>query len=175
MTTTEAAEPGVGDFAVCSSGGNAGKTIAFGEWLCGDQFTQYQHAFIYVGDGRIIEAAPDGCAERFRADHAVELWSTGIIELTDAQRRTIVAYARQYIGVGYSWADYVAIAAHRLQIPFPHLKAYIASTGHQICSQLVDQCYLDAGVHLFCDGRWPGMVTPADLAGLLLLEERSCL
>ena len=170
MTITE---PDVGDFAVCSSGGDAGKAIAFGEWLCGDQFTQYQHAFIYAGDGTIIEAAPDGCVERARTGHAVELWSTGIIELTDAERRTIVAYARTYIGAGYSWADYAAIAAHRLHIPFPHLKAYIASTGHQICSQLVDQSYMDAGVHLFRDGRWPGMVTPADLAGLLLHEKGS--
>jgi hypothetical protein len=36
-----------------------------------------------------------------------------------------------------------------------------------ICSQLVDQCYQDAGVHLFADGRWPGDVTPADLYRLI--------
>jgi uncharacterized protein YycO len=166
------AEPGPGDFAVCSSGGDAGKMVAFGEWLCGDQFTQYQHAFLYVGDGRIIEAAPSGCAEQALGGHTGVLWSAGIVELTDAQRRTIIAYARGYLGTGYSWLDYAAIAAHRVRIPVPHLKAYIGSTRHQICSQLVDQCYLDAGVHLFADGRWPGFVTPADLAGLLLREAR---
>ncbi len=32
-----------------------------------------------------------------------------------------------------------------------------------ICSQLVDQSYQDAGVHLFSDGRWSGYVTPGAL------------
>jgi hypothetical protein len=32
-----------------------------------------------------------------------------------------------------------------------------------ICSQLVDEAYLRAGVHLFDDGRDPGDVTPGDL------------
>ncbi len=41
---------------------------------------------------------------------------------------------------------------------------YVAGTGHMICSQLVDQSYLDAGVHLAEDGRFPGDVTPGDLA-----------
>ena len=36
-----------------------------------------------------------------------------------------------------------------------------------ICSQLVDQCYLEAGIHLYDDGRDPGDVTPADLAELV--------
>jgi len=47
---------------------------------------------------------------------------------------------------------------------------YVAGTGHIICSQLVDQCYLDAGVHLFDDGRFVGDVTPGDLAHVGTIE-----
>ncbi|MFD0528968.1 hypothetical protein ACFQ1I_21760 [Kitasatospora arboriphila] len=89
--------------------------------------------------------------------------------MTDGQRAAVVAAARGYIGVPYSAADYFALGAHRLRLPVgPLIKGYVASSRHMICSQLVDQCYLDAGVHLFSDGRWPGYVTPADLAKLLL-------
>ncbi len=44
---------------------------------------------------------------------------------------------------------------------------YVASSKHMICSQLVDFVYMQSGIHLFNDGRWPGYVTPADLASLL--------
>jgi cell wall-associated NlpC family hydrolase len=159
--------PQPGDFAVCGVAGDTGKLIALGEWLNGDAFTQYQHAFVYIGDGQIVEAEPGGARRRPVTGHTAELWSSGIIQLSAAQRDAIVKAATGYLGTPYSAADYFALAAHRLRIPAPGLRAYVASSGHMICSQLVDQCYQDAGVHLFTDGRWPGYVTPAALAGLL--------
>lgn len=63
----------------------------------------------------------------------------------------------------YSVADYFALAAHRLHIPAPHLKRYVRSSGHMICSQLADAAAAEGGWHLFEDGRWPGDVTPGDL------------
>lgn len=87
--------------------------------------------------------------------------------LTERQRTAICAAATAYVGVPYSFLDYLAIAAHRFHLPLPGLRRYVASTGHMICSQLVDQSYQDAGVHLFADGRWPGYVTPMALYNLL--------
>ena len=46
-------------------------------------------------------------------------------------------------------------------------KASLIVICMMICSQLVDYCYLMAGVHLFNDGRWPGYVTPEDLANVI--------
>ena len=77
------------------------------------------------------------------------------------------------MGVPYSFADYAALAAHRLHIPAPGLREFIGSSKSMICSQLVDQCYVDAGVHLFRDSRWPGFVTPAALAGLIRAREET--
>src|SRR5258708_35416147 len=101
-----------------------------------------------------------------KARYGGMLWSTGAVPLTGTQRTAICLAARSYIGVGYSWADYMAIAAHRLHIPSPGLRDFIADSSHMICSQLGDKCYADAGVHLF-SGIGPGYGTPADLAAVI--------
>ncbi|MEV4614980.1 hypothetical protein AB0K43_20635 [Kitasatospora sp. NPDC049258] len=150
--------------------GGVGRLIRIGQWLNGDGFADFEHAFVLVDDDHLVEAQPGGAEllplSAYR-DHP-QLWSTGIIPLTGEQRGAIVAAARGYLGVPYSFADYAALAAHRFHLPVgPLIKGYVASTRHMICSQLVDQCYQDAGVRLFADGRWSGYVTPADLANRL--------
>lgn len=150
--------------------GSVGRLIRFGQWLNGDGFADFEHAFVYLGDGDLVEAQPGGAVlESLTAyDGRPVLWSTGRIALDDEQRQSVVAAARGYLGVPYSVADYFALAAHRIHLPVsPLLKGYVADSRHMICSQLVDQCYQDAGVQLFTDGRWPGYVTPADLTRLL--------
>ncbi|GAA4855521.1 hypothetical protein GCM10023235_36310 [Kitasatospora terrestris] len=169
-TAPSTSPPLPGDFAVVRMGGRAGRLIRIGQWLNGDGFADYEHAFVYVGVGELVEAQPGGAELRPLSvyDGHPVLWSTGRVPLTDSQRDQIVAAARRYIGVPYSLLDYAALAAARLHLPIgPVLRRYVADTRHMICSQLVDQCYQDAGVHLFSDGRWPGYVTPADLANLL--------
>jgi len=171
--------PGLGDFAVVSAGGAVGPLISLGEFLDGSGFTQWDHAFVYVGAKQIVQTNPGGAREvqitDWRAGRADALWSTGAIELTGSQRAAICAAAIGYAArnVHYSSLDYLALAAHRLHLPVPWLQHFIADTGHMICSQLVDQCYRDAGVQLFSDHRWPGYVTPADLGELI--EGRSAL
>ncbi|MDH6578990.1 hypothetical protein [Kitasatospora sp. MAP5-34] len=150
--------------------GRVGRLIRIGQWLNGDGFADFEHAFVYVGDGDLVEAQPGGAVLEHLVDSDSRpiLWSTGHILLDDEQRQAVVSAARGYLGVPYSAADYLALAAHRLHLPVsPLIKGYVADTRHMICSQLVDQCYRDAGVQLFRDGRWPGYVTPADLSNLL--------
>jgi hypothetical protein len=161
--------PIAGDFGVVHMDGDSGKWIHIGEMLNGDGFANYEHAFVYVGNGMIVEAEPGG-AQLAKYHYENVLWSTDRIALSNEERFMICNSARSYVGVPYSAADYFAIAAKRLKLGVlvPGLKAYVASSKHMICSQLVDQCYSDAGVHLFQDGRWPGYVTPAALAELLL-------
>ncbi|RKE19934.1 hypothetical protein [Streptomyces sp. TLI_171] len=167
MTTTP---PLPGDFAVVRMGGRTGRLIRIGQFLNGDGFADYEHAFVHVGDGQLVEAQPGGAELRPLSvyDGRPVLWSTGRIPLTEEQRTAITAAAHRYVGTPYSLADYLALAAARIHLPAgPLLRNYVATSKHMICSQLVDQCYQDAGVHLFDDHRWPGYVTPADLAKLL--------
>jgi cell wall-associated NlpC family hydrolase len=165
---TTATDPEPGDFAVVSVGGTPGRLIGLGERLNGAAaFSEYQHAFIYVGNGQVVQAEPAGAAYASVSPHTKTLWSSGRIPLTASQRSAISRAARGYVGTPYSALDYLAIALHHWHLPIPHLRGYIASTGHMICSQLVDRCYQDAGVQLFADERWNGYVTPADLARLV--------
>lgn len=159
--------PEPGDWAVCDAGGAVGKAIQLGEWLNGNGFTDWEHAFVYVGGGKVLQAEPDGSKIVPLKPRAHILWSSGTIPLTPLQRSLVPGVAAQLTGVPYSFLDYGALAAHRLHIPVPGLRDYIDDSHHQICSQLVDDFMLRLGVHLFADGRWPGFVVPADLAGLL--------
>jgi hypothetical protein len=156
-----------GTIGLTQISGNVGKLIEIGQWLNGDGFKDWEHAFLLGPGGRILEAEPGGARVGNVSEYSSIYWCTSIAKLTNAKTLTAVwAGAQKYTGVGYSFADYFALAAHRLDIPGPALKNYIASSGHLICSQLCDQAYMDQGVHLFTDNRWPGYVTPEDLYNL---------
>lgn len=170
--------PQPGDFICVPIAGQVGKLIEVGQFLAGQKFQPYEHAEVYIGQadangpyGYTVSAYPDRqgkqalpCAPQ---DYAGSLWSSGLISLSAAQRASIVNYAVAHEHIGYSALDYFALAAHRLHIPSPGLKAFIGDTGHMICSQFTDYSYEQAGVHLFTDNRWPGYVMPMDLASLL--------
>lgn len=172
---------GLGEFAVIPVHGTTGELIRIGEWLCGDGFKNYEHAEIYVGNppgekplpaGYTLGAYPGGAAYHNVPPVGFQqgwLWSGSVIPLTPEQRAKIIQTAQRLEGTPYSALDYFAIAARRLHVPDPRgeLRDYIASSKHMICSQLVDYCYLQAGIHLFNDGRWPGYVTPEDLANVI--------
>jgi hypothetical protein len=115
-----------------------------------------------------------GGAEMIRLEDASEpyIWSTGRIPLTEVQRMFISEYAIGLVGTPYSFLDYSSIALAHYRIRPRWVRDFVASTDHLICSQLVDEAYLRAGVHLFDDGRLPGDVTPGDLWWLLQRDRR---
>lgn len=148
--------------------GLLGLLIHVGQILNGDG-SRYTHAFLVTDDGDAFGAFPGGAVgiamaveERMRGPVAYL-----DIPLTDVQRDSVLAAAGRYLGTPYSFMEYAALIALRLRIPSRRLRAYVASSGHMICSQLVDQIYRDAGVRVFNDGRLPQDVTPGDLARLL--------
>lgn len=166
MATDSAPRPG--DIGLTTIPGPVGALIRVGQWLNGNGFGHYQHAFLVLPDTELLEAQPGGAriASQSEYDRATTVYvaPTG---LTDVQRQAICDAGRRYTGVRYSFLDYLAIAAHRFHLPVPGLRRYVAASRHMICSELVDQAYQDAGVHLFSDGRWPGYVTPMSLWDLL--------
>lgn len=160
-------DPNPGDIFAVPMDGVAGPVIKFGQWLNGDGWTRYQHAGVVVGevDGyqgtRTVEAYPGGAVigrlDRF--DPSEIVW----LRCPPPYRDAVAGAALGMKGTPYSDLEYMALALHRFHIPAPHLKAYIASGGHQICSQLADAAALKGGWHIYADGRWPGYVTPNDL------------
>jgi hypothetical protein len=156
--------PPAGLIGLTSISGSTGKLIEFGQWLNGDGFAQWEHAFMSVGDGLVVEAEPGGARVAHSSKYAVVHWCYGLYKLgTVRQNENAALAAKRYVGVPYSAADYFALAAHRLHVPVPGLQGYVSSSGHMICSQLVDQADTDAGIHLFADNRWPGDVDPLSL------------
>lgn len=159
--------PQPGDFALTRIPGFTGRFVAAGQWLVGDA-APVQHAYVYVGWGQVVQAMPGG-AELIPLEEAHEpvMWSTGKIDLHPWARMRIVAEARSLVGTPYSFLDYASIALAHYRIRPAWVRDFVADSGHLICSQLVDEAYLRAGVHLFSDGRIPGDVTPGDLYKLL--------
>jgi cell wall-associated NlpC family hydrolase len=162
-------DPQPGDFGLCSISGDVGRLIRLGQWLNGDGFTGWEHAFVFVGDGQIVEAMPGGArlADVSEYDGRPLLWSTGRIPLTDGQRAAVAGAARGFLGVPYGFGDYLSLALLRFHVRPGWVKRRVASNRTMICSQLVDASLLAAGVHLYADGRIPGDVTPGDLWELI--------
>lgn len=168
-------QPKPGDIGLTTISGWGGKAIRFGQWLNGGGWADVQHAFVVVEaaskfrDEMIVEAMPGG------ADHTTN-WhpkkTTHYLRCPEGFRTAVVRAALEYVDVPYSVADYFSLAAHRLHIPAPHLRAYIKSSKHMICSQLADAAADNGGWHLYADGRWPGDVTPLDLERLYAQQQR---
>src|SRR5690349_23808429 len=114
-------EPQPGDFGLVSIEGGVGMLIRIGQWLNGDGFRNYEHAFVYLGDGKLIEAQPGGAQIDDLAKYAGReiAWSTGLVELSEAQRTGIVADAMKLVGTPYSFLDYLAIFLYRIHIRHP--------------------------------------------------------
>lgn len=162
-------QPRPGDIGLTQIAGWTGRAVRLGQWLNGDGLADFEHAFVVTSPASggcretIVEAMPGG------AQHVAD-WHdpsrTRWLVCPDEHREAVARAAVSFVGVPYSWLDYVSLALRRFHIPAPHLRAYIRNSGHMICSQLVDRAANLGGWHLFADSRWPGDVTPGDLGRL---------
>lgn len=179
------APPKPGDFCCTPAGGDLGKAILVAQRLAGNHHPEYEHAEVFVGQadargpyGYTYSAYPDNGTPGKSGKRALPaspermpgyIWSSGIINLTEEQRMGVVSWCVTHPDVQYSWEDYGALVMHHLHVPSPGLRDYIVSTRRMICSYYTDTAMCDgADVHLFQDGRWPGDVTPGDLADMLI-------
>jgi len=192
MTQSPGNGPPIGSFGLSVIGGRTGFWVRIGQAIIGDT-SRYTHAFIVVSDTEVIEAMPSGARlaplanYRQRADLANgdvrfcdapvqhqldqwiesrmgQLWGNHDRQLMERYYRAATATAaRKLVGRRYSFADYLALALAHFGIRPAWLQRYIADSGRLICSQLVDETYRLAGIHLFDDERLPQDVTPGDL------------
>lgn len=183
--------PGLGDYFVTRTSGPLLDRIAawFIRWWTARKNAQrvwkssdVNHAGTFIGptaeypEGAIVEAVR---RVRFNSVNAYPdaIWSTGRLpaHLTPSieQRQRIVESAKWMVGDHYNTVDLLAVGLAQ-----PRAKHVVNSDtwwakrlnhdGREICSQAVDQQYLDAGIHLLDDGRLPGLCAPQDLEGILL-------
>lgn len=152
--------PLAGDYAVVRTGGWQAAVIRI------VTRSHYNHAFIYVGDGQIVEAQPGGARlVQNSYDAAHVRYST--VTLSPGERVFIVNNAKRLVGVPYGWLDIVSVGLLQFHIRPFFLRERVRTSKNLICSQLVDFTFLLSGVHLLNDGRLPMDVTPGDLDHLI--------
>lgn len=158
-----------GTFGLSRITGVVGALIGLGQLVIGDG-SRYSHAFVILDDSTAMEAFPAGAAitPKGYALSRRPLALSWAIPLTDEQRAAIVREARLLEGTKYGFSAYLHLALSGVGIRWPWLINYLQRNKRMVCSQLVDEVYRRAGIHLFDDGRAPFDVTPGDLANLLI-------
>jgi uncharacterized protein YycO len=126
----------------------------------------YDHAVLVTGPGEITEAKPSGVRTGSLTEYAGcrAAANTGDT-LTHAQRAIIVAKAKTVTGDEYGFADIAVIGLRLLGFRWGWLRRVAADRDALICSELVCEAGLAAGlVSWQCGEPDPAFVTPADLA-----------
>lgn len=168
-----AVQPLLGDYGLVHRA-NGGKLDRIAEDLI--EFgtdSPYCHAFVYVGNGQIVEAVRHVKVSPV-TDYQDITWSTGRLgpdqTPSGAQRTLIARAAMSYVGESYNILDIVAIALAQKRLG--HVVdgdewwvKRLSDDHMMICSQLVTNAWIAAGIELF-PGVLPGLVSPGDLGSL---------
>jgi len=150
----------------------------------------YNHAGICLSGASVVEAAPGGVRiapiEPYLGSNT--LWSTGLplpgcpYPLDPFRASMVRDAAVSVLRTPYGWTDVLVIGLAQKKAgswnrlhpgPLagqPWWVRRLARTDRFICSQLVDWAFLQAGVHLFSDGRASQFCSPGDLGRLLTPE-----
>jgi hypothetical protein len=161
-------QPGV--FGVSHGGGVAGELIrhATGSWA--------GHAFLYLGDGLIVQGQPPQAATAPAASHGDAIWAYRMWDQlrrdagwTDARVREaqarVVQRGHGLIGCTYDWAAYAGFALEVLKIrDQDELDPAFAHDGYRVCSALVDDAETFGGVPMeFVPADGPGLTAHPDV------------
>jgi hypothetical protein len=167
-----------GDIGFGPIGGHVGMLIRAAQGIA-DGGSPYQHVFVVVERATRAYDSVGSMADGWFGPEAVEAMPGGAIRVDISNRWTkqfcyvrpdyqyaeqaglVAQSAIEQIGTPYSYLDYLALAAHHIGLPVPHLDKYITSSRHMICSQLADKVLTDNDWHPFSDKRLPQDVVPS--------------
>lgn len=155
-------EPQMGDYGVIRSGGFFGKLIRIGTQ------SRWNHAFIYLGNGYIIEANPTGVEIKPVTEYDKIAWNKHE-ELTAQQRNQIVFHAKSLVGEPYNFFIIADLAFRILgfRLLTSRFLERLSKNRGYICSELVAECYRKAGLPL---GDKDYLINPGDLAERLIWQ-----
>jgi hypothetical protein len=121
------------------------------------------HAFVYVGQGMIIEGAPPATRIAPAASHPDAVWNLREV-ISDTQRKAIVARAHALVGTPYDYAAYIGFALEILGLKSGKQLDPVFRRDHwRVCSADVADEYAFAGIDLTVGLKVPNLVSPADL------------
>ena len=152
--------PNLGDYFVVHTTGWAARLIQFGTR------SKWNHAGIYIGDNKVIEARPNGVKIRdvSEYDNFPIMWSNE--PLTEEQRSNLVKFAKSFENDGYGVGSIIALAFKCLGLSILPANILAEKEKRVICSQLVAWSYSHIKIKL--TNKPHALVTPADLAKRLV-------
>jgi uncharacterized protein YycO len=142
------------------------KTSGFVPWVIRRAtHSQFDHAFVILEDGAIVEAEPGGV----RAGHLSEYSGCRIAinsaeDMTVAQRATVATIAKAMIGKPYGDLQIIDDGLECLGWRWRWLLKRAADDGEVVCSQLVALCGQAAGLDWRGGAATATETTPAMLA-----------
>jgi hypothetical protein len=114
------------------------------------------HAFVYVGNGQIIEADPPAARVSAADSHPDAVWN---------------ARAHALVGCPYDYPAYVGFALEVLKLRNGQELDPVFQQDHwRVCSALVADCYAYAGLNLEEGLKYPNLISPADLYNMIAQE-----
>lgn len=130
--------------------------------------SQVNHAAVFVGDGRYVEARLRGArvADLAGVLHGAQppfVLVESRFDLTSDEQDAVAKAALALVGTPYNFLDILALGFMCMGLRWSWLVNRAEREDRLICSQLVDRAYANAGLDLFTDGRPDGSVTPGDL------------
>jgi uncharacterized protein YycO len=121
------------------------------------------HAFVYVGNGIIVEGTHPEARLAPADSHPDAIWNYRE-ELTDEQRMLIVAKAHALVGCPYNHMGFIGFALEAFHIANETTLDRVFKTERwRVCSALVADCYDDAGIDVEPGSKYPNLVSPGDL------------
>jgi uncharacterized protein YycO len=151
--------PKLGDYIVFRTDGWAARFIQLGT------LSRKNHAAVYVGNGKIVEAQPGGARVSNLSDYPVGTYDWSRLPMTEWQRVKVASAAQRMVGTPYGWWDIAMFALAAADVHIGWITAQAKDRHDLVCSQLVAYAYSDAGLHLGdCE---PYQLTPGDLANLI--------
>lgn len=122
------------------------------------------HAFLYVGNGMIIEAAPPATRIAPVESHADAIWNLDEPGFSVATGVVICNRGHALLGTPYDYPAYIGFAMEILKIRNQQqLDPYFAHDRWRVCSADVADEYKFGGIDVSSGLKYPNLVSPADL------------
>ncbi len=128
-------------------------------------WSRYDHSFVYLGKGLIMESQAKGAALARLSKYEGDVIIWGADHLTADQRKGIITKALSLKGIPYGFLDIVYLGLATIGFRFNWLLRKVEREDRLICSQLVALSGEAAGVDAWLCGKTSAcLVTPANLA-----------
>ena len=159
-------KPRQGDIGTVKTTGFTARLIQVGT------LSRWNHSFVYIGNGLIIEAAPGGVRINTLDQYSNIVWNRHQVWIDEAvSRKAIVEGAFKALHKPYNWVNILTIFFRIINLKIlanTKLMKNLAKKDGYICSELCEELYANAKNPLV--GKEPGETTPGDIIEAVIYQ-----